>query len=255
MKALVRRPGPRLGEGIVTHLERRPVDVDLAHAQWSAYVTALEEAGWETVEAPPADESPDGVFVEDAVVVYEHVAVVARPGVESRRSETVGVEAALAELGYAVERIEEPGTLDGGDVLKIRDTVHVGLSGRTNAEGARQLRELLAPLGATVVEVPVEGVLHLKSAVTALPDGSILGHPPLVPEAFRREFVVVSEVSGAHVVLLRGGKVMLAADCPRTAELVAARGYDPVVVDISEFQKREGCVTCLSVRLRRAAYA
>jgi len=251
----VRRPSPRLGEGIVTYLERQPVDIGMAHAQWSAYVEALEDAGWETVEAPPADESPDGVFVEDAVVVYDHVAVVARPGIDARRSETVGVEAAIAELGYAVERIEEPGTLDGGDVLKIRDRVHVGLSGRTNMEGARQLRELLAPLGARVVEVPVQGVLHLKSAVTALPDGSILGHPPLVPEAFRHELVVVPERSGAHVVLLRGGKVMLAADCPRTAELVAARGYDPVVVDISEFQKLEASVTCLSVRLRRATYA
>jgi dimethylargininase len=254
VKALVRRPSPRLGEGIVTHLERRPVDVELARVQWRAYVRALEDAGWEAVEAPPADESPDGVFVEDAVVVFEHVAVVARPGVPARRSETVGVEAAVAELGYAIERIEEPGTLDGGDVLKIRDTVYVGLGGRTNAEGARQLRELLAPLGAKLVEVPVRGVLHLKSAVTALPDGSILGYPPLVPEAFRRHFVAVPEESGAHVVLLRGGKVMLAADCPRTAELISARGYDPVVVDISEFQKLEGCVTCLSVRLRRATY-
>jgi dimethylargininase len=255
VKALVRRPSPRLGEGIVTHLERQPVDVDLARAQWSAYVQALEDAGWETVEAPPADESPDGVFVEDAVVVYERIAVVTRPGVEARRSETVGVEEAVAELGYAVERIEEPGTLDGGDVLKTRDTVYVGLSSRTNAEGARQLRELLAPLAATVGEVPVAGVLHLKSAVTALPDGSLLGYPPRVPVALRREFVAVPEESGAHVVLLRGGKVMLAADCTRTAELIAARGYDPVVVDISEFQKLEASVTCLSVRLRRATYA
>ncbi|HEY2220319.1 MAG TPA: N(G),N(G)-dimethylarginine dimethylaminohydrolase [Gaiellaceae bacterium] len=254
MKALVRRPSPRLDEGIVTHLERRPVDVELARAQWVGYVQALENAGWETVEAPPADESPDGVFVEDAVVVFGHLAVLARPGVEARRSETVGVEAAVAELGYAIERIEEPGTLDGGDVLKIGDVVYVGRSGRTNADGARRLRELLAPLGATVVEVPVRRVLHLKSAVTALPDGSILGHPAIVPPAFR-DFVAVPEESGAHVVLLRGGKVMLAADCPRTAELIAARGYDPVIVDISEFQKLEGCVTCLSVRFRRAVPA
>jgi dimethylargininase len=254
VKALVRRPSPRLDEGIVTHLERRPVDVELARAQWVGYVQALENAGWETVEAPPADESPDGVFVEDAVVVFGHLAVLARPGVEARRSETVGVEAAVAELGYAIERIEEPGTLDGGDVLKIGDVVYVGRSGRTNADGARRLRELLAPLGATVVEVPVRRVLHLKSAVTALPDGSILGHPAIVPPAFR-DFVAVPEESGAHVVLLRGGKVMLAADCPRTAELIAARGYDPVIVDISEFQKLEGCVTCLSVRLRRAVPA
>jgi dimethylargininase len=255
VKALVRRPSPRLGEGIVTHLERRPVDVELARAQWAAYVEALEAAGWEAVDAPPADESPDGVFVEDAVVVYGHLAVVARPGVEARRAETIGVEAAVAELGYGIERIEEPGTLDGGDVLKIRDTVYAGLSGRTNAEGVRQLGEALAAHGAKVVEVPVEGVLHLKSAVTALPDGSILGFPPLVPGTFRAGFVAVPEPSGAHVVLLRGGKVLLAADCPRTAELIAARGYDPVVVDISEFQKLEASVTCLSVRLRHATYA
>jgi dimethylargininase len=253
VKALVRRPSPRLDEGIVTHLERSAVDVELARVQWESYVQALEDAGWETVEAPPADESPDGVFVEDAVVVFGHLAVVARPGVEARRSETVGVESAVAELGYAIERIEEPATLDGGDVLKIRDTVYVGLSGRTNAEGARQLHALLSPLGARVVEVPVRGVLHLKSAVTALPDGSIVGYPPLVPKAFP-QFVSVPEESGAHVVLLRGGKVLLAADCPRTAELIAARGYDPVVVDISELQKLEGCVTCLSVRLRRATF-
>jgi dimethylargininase len=255
VKALVRRPSPRLGEGIVTHVERRPIDVDLARAQWAAYVQALEDAGWEAVEAPPADESPDGVFVEDAVVVYGHVAVVTRPGVEARRSETVGVEAAVADLGYAVQRIAAPGTLDGGDVLKVHDTVYAGLSGRTNIEGVRQLQEALAPHGAKVVEVPVQGVLHLKSAVTALPDGSILGFPPLVPQAFRGDFVAVPELTGAHVVLLRGGEVMLAADCPRSAELIAARGYDPVVVDISEFQKLEASVTCLSVRLRRATYA
>ena len=124
-------------------------------------------------------------------------------------------------------------------------------SRRTNSDGARQLRERFAGAGATVIEVPVRRVLHLKSAVTALPDGSIVGYAPLVPPFFR-DFVAMPEKSGAHVVLLRGGKVMVAADCPRSAELIAARGYDPVIVDISEFQKLEGCVTCLSVRLRRA---
>ena len=209
---------------------------------------ALEDAGWEAVEAPPAADCPDGVFVEDAVVVFGDVAVVTRPGAPARRDELEGVAQAVADAGYTVERIEAPGTLDGGDVLKIRDTIYVGISGRTNVEGARQLRRYFA--NATVIEVPVQNVLHLKSAVTALPDGSIVGYAPLVPPFFR-DFVSMPEPSGAHVVLLRGGKVMVAADCPRSAELIAARGYDPVVVDISEFQKLEGCVTCLSVRLRR----
>jgi dimethylargininase len=253
VKALVRRPGPRLGEGIVTHVERRPVDVVQARAQWDGYVVALEKNGWETVEAPPADDAPDGVFVEDVVVVFGHVAVVARPGADARRIETAGAEQAVMELGYTVERILEPGTLDGGDVLKIRDRIYVGVGGRTNEEGARQLREVFALLGATVIKVPVRNVLHLKSAVTALPDGSVVGYAPLVPPYFR-DFVSMPEESGAHLLLLRGGKVMLAADCPRSAELIAARGYDPVQVDISEFQKLEGCVTCLSVRLRRTIY-
>src|SRR5204862_4617174 len=134
-------------------------------------------------------------------------------------------------LGYTVERIRSPATLDGGDVLKVGDTVYVGLGGRTNPEGAHQLRSILAPLGATVVEVPIGNVLHLKSAVTALPDGSIVGYPPLVPPSFS-DYVAMPEPSGAHLVLLGGGKVLLAADCPRSAELVAARGDDPVVVDI-----------------------
>src|SRR5207247_8994185 len=116
--------------------------------------------------------------------------------------------------GDTVERIEAPGTLDGGDVLKIRDTIYVGISGRTNVEGARQLRRYFA--NATVIEVPVQNVLHLKSAVTALPDGSIVGYAPLVPPFFR-DFVAMPEKSGAHVVVLCGGKVMLAADCPRSA--------------------------------------
>ena len=249
MKALVRRPSPRLGEGIVTYVERRPVDYALACEQWDAYVGALEDAGWKAIEVRRADDSPDGVFVEDAVVVFGDVAVVTRPGAAARRGELDGVAEAVAQLGYAVAWIEEPGTLDGGDVLKVRDAIHVGLSSRTNAEGARQLRRHFAEAGATVIEVPVENVLHLKSAVTALPDGSIIGYAPLVPPYFR-DFVSMPEESGAHVVLLRSGKVMVAADCPRSAELIAARGYDPVIVDISEFQKLEGCVTCLSVRLR-----
>jgi len=246
----VRRPSPRLAEGIVTNAEPRPVDVELAHEQWAAYVAALRAAGWETVEVPPADECPDGVFVEDVLFVYQDVAVVTVPGAPSRTPETDGVGELAAELGYSVERIRAPATLDGGDVLKIDAKVYVGVGGRTNAEGVRQLRAILEPLGATVTPVPTRDVLHLKSAVTALPDGSIVGHPPLVPESFA-DYVAVPEESGAHVVVLGNDRLLLAADCPRSAELFADRGYEPVPVDVSEFQKLDGCVTCLSVRLRR----
>ena len=248
MKALVRRPSPRLAEGIVTYVERRPVDAALAARQWEAYVEALRAAGWETVELPRADDCPDGVFVEDVLVVHDRLGIVARPGAEARLAELEGVMEAVAEFGLEAARIEAPGALDGGDVLQVGSTVYVGLTARTNAEGIDQLRAILAPRGADVVAVPVSRALHLKSAVTALPDGTVIGWPPIVddPSAFPR-FLEVPEEPGAHVVVLGGSKLLVAAGAPRTAELFAARGYEPVGVDIGEFEKLEGCVTCLSV--------
>jgi dimethylargininase len=249
--ALIRRPSPRLTEGIVTHIQRRPVDYALACTQWNGYVEALKDSGWATVEVAPADGCPDGVFVEDTMVIYKNVAVIGRSGASSRRAEVTDAAAVVDSLGLSINRIREPGTLDGGDVLKIGATIYVGQGGRTNGEGIGQLRDILTPLGAVVVAVPIQKVLHLKSAVTALPDGSIVGYPPLVDSpTFFPHFVPVPEESGAHVVLLGGGRLLMAADCPRTADLFTNLGYTPVPVDISEFQKLEGCVTCLSVRLR-----
>ena len=252
-RALVRRPGSRLAGGLVTHIERQPIDLSLALRQWHAYVRALEDNGWTTLEVPPADECPDAVFIEDTMVVYGTTAVIARPGADERKPETADAEKTIEELGYSINRIAALGTLDGGDVLKIGNIVYVGLGGRTNNEGIAQLRAILAPLGAEVVAVPLTRVLHLKSAVTALPDGTVIGFPPLVDDttAFER-FMAVPEESGAHVVLLDDVRLLMAADCPASAELVRGLGYEPVVVDISEFEKLEGCVTCLSVRLRNS---
>lgn len=250
-KALVRQPGPRLAEGIVTHIARQTVDLALANRQWSAYVGALEDAGWETIAVPPAPDCPDAVFIEDTVVVYKHVAIITRPGADSRRPEIAGAEQVIAALGFSLHRIRPPGTLDGGDVLKVADTIYVGCGGRTNGDGVAQLRRILEPFGATVIGVPISKVLHLKSAVTALPDGTIVGYPPLVDHrGLFPHFLTVPEESGAHVVALGEDKLLIAADCPASAELFADLGYTPVQVDISEFQKLEGCVTCLSVRLR-----
>jgi len=256
MRALVRRPSSRLAEGIVTHAERVAVDADRAARQWAEYVGALTAAGWHIIEVPPAEDCPDSVFVEDTMVVYGDLAVVSRPGAAARRPETRAAEATVAAAGYRIAPITEPATLDGGDVLKAGSTVYVGLTERTNAAGADQLAGYLEPLGATVVRVPTTKVLHLKSAVTALPDGRVIGYPPLVddPAAFA-EFLPVPEEAGAHVVLLGpddGGvhRLLMADGAPRSAGLFAELGYRPVVVDISEFEKLEGCVTCLSVRLR-----
>lgn len=249
--ALVRRPGPRLPEGLVEHIERVPVNLDRAISQWEGYVAALQEAGWETIEVPAADDCPDAVFVEDSVVMFRNVAVSTRPGAESRRPEPVGTREVVAGLGLSLNEIREPGTLDGGDVLKIGDTVYVGRGGRTNDEGVRQLRAILSPLGAQVVAVPVTTVLHLKTAVTALPDGTVIGPEHLVdhPSLFPR-FIPVPEPEGAAVVCLGGSRLLMSASAPRTAAMLTDLGYDVVAVEIDEFEKLEGCVTCLSVRVR-----
>ena len=249
--ALVREPGPRLAEGLVTHIDRVPVDVGLARSQWLAYVEAMADAGWDIIEVPAADDCPDSVFVEDAVVMFGPVAVITNPGADSRKPEVVAVESLVQDLGFPIEHIRPPGTLDGGDVLKVGEVVYVGRGGRTNADGVRELRRIVEPLGRTVIAVPLDRVLHLKSAVTALPDGTIIGYPPLVDE---RElfpmFRAMPEESGAHVVVLDEDTLLVATSCPKSEEILHELGYRTVAVDISEFEKLEGCVTCLSVRIR-----
>jgi len=251
MRALVRPTSRKLADGELTHLERVPVDIDLAEQQWANYCDALRTWGFDTITVSGADDDlPDEVFVEDAVVMFDDLAVLTSPGAETRRPETDAVGDTLGSLGIEVAALELPGTLDGGDVLKVDRTVYVGQGGRTNGEGIRQLRALLTPRGWTVVGVPVTKVLHLKSAVTALPDGTVIGFPDEVdhPEVFGR-FLPMPE-KGAAVVVLSEDTVLLAASVPKSAALIESLGYRVISVDISEFEKLEGCVTCLSVRIR-----
>ena len=255
LRAIVRRPSPRLADGLVTHIEKSPVDPGRALEQWQGYVDALSDAGWDIVEMPSADDCPDSVFVEDVLVVHENLAVVTNPGADERKPETEGVAEFARELGLEVARIEGPGTLDGGDVLRVATpestTMYVGLGARTNGEGVHQLASLMAPFGVRVQAVPVERALHLKSAVTALPDGTVIGWDPVVddPEAFPR-YEAMPEEGGAHVIRIGEDHLLMATSAPRTAELLRERGYTVTAVDISEFEKLEGCVTCLSVRVR-----
>jgi dimethylargininase len=240
-----------LPEGLLTHFERNEVDVDLATKQWHGYVDAMSGNGWDIIEVPGADDCPDAVFIEDTIVMFGGLAVISLPGAPSRQPETAAVKDMVARLGYELATIERPGTLDGGDVLKVGNTVYAGLGGRTNAAGIAQLAAHLEPKGATVVTVPITKVLHLKSAVTALPDGTIVGWPDAVDDtSVFPKFLATPEESGAHVVVLGDDRLLMAADCPLSADLYRSLGYRPVEVDIGEFQKLEGCVTCLSVRLR-----
>lgn len=248
---LVRRPSSRLAEGQLTHLERVPVDAGLASRQWRDYVDVFRARGWDVVEVEADEAQPDGVFVEDAVVVFDDLAVLGRAGAPSRRGEQATVREALRALEVEVAEIVSPGTLDGGDVLKIGRTVYVGASSRTNAEGIAQLAALLRPRGWEVATIPVTRVLHLKSAVTALPDGTVVGFAPLVDDAdLFSSFLPIPEEHGTAVVVLDERTVLMSSDAPATADIYRERGLEVVAVAISEFEKLEGCVTCLSVRLR-----
>lgn len=248
---MVRRPSPQLASGELTHLERVGVDAALAAEQWEQYVEAFRSRGWMVVEVDPADDHPDGVFIEDALVSFGDLVVLGRSGAESRRGEADTARSAVSALGLRLAGIEEPGTLDGGDVLKLGRTVYVGDSGRTNAAGIAQLRALLEPLGRSVVEVPVTKVLHLKSGLTALPDGTVIGVESLVddPGVFA-DFLPVPEAHGTAVVVMDPTTVIMSADAPRTSALLRERGLTVVTTPVTEFEKLEGCVTCLSVRLR-----
>ncbi len=250
--ALVRIPASNLDEAELTHIERLPVDKARADEQWDNYCAALVAEGWETVEVDAAPELADSVFVEDTVVLFGDLAVITSPGADSRRPEIEAVERTVRAIpGFTVERIQLPGTLDGGDVLKVDSTVYVGASSRTNAEGIRQLRALLTPHGYSVVGVPVSKALHLKSTLTALPDGTIIGDPALIDERnlFPR-FLPVPEPEGVAVVELSNESLLMSSAAPKTAAMLSSLGYRVVTVDIGEFEKLEGCVTCLSVRVR-----
>lgn len=238
---------------LVTFQERESVNFETALLQWLDYVETFRRHGWKIVEVEPADDCPDAVFIEDCVVFFGSTAVITRPGAVSRRLEIPAVERLVRTLGCSVTCIHGPGTLDGGDVLKVGKTVYVGSGSRSNSEGISQLRAVIEPLGFALTVVPTSKVLHLKSAATALPDGQIIAHLPSLDDDHPFRDVLPApghEINGAHVVLLGPNKVLMAGGCPLTRAALLERGLEVVEVDISEFIKLEGCVTCLSVRVR-----
>ena len=252
--AIVRPVSDAMQRCELTHLDRAPIDVALARAQHSAYVDALRRLGCAVHELPPAHELPDAVFVEDTAVVLDELAVLTRPGAASRRPEVPAMATALPRWRPCVS-IEAPGTLDGGDVLRIDRTLYVGRTPRSNADGIAMLAAAVAPHGYRVVAVPVRGCLHLKSAVTLVAPDTLLLNPGWVDPAhwpgLRRVEVDAREPNAANALGI-DGRVLMPASFPHTRQRMTAAGLDVVPVDASEVQKAEGGVTCCSVILRVA---
>ncbi len=247
--ALTRPVSLSLARCELTYQARQPIDIDRARAQHQEYELALREVGCSLVRLPEAAELPDAVFVEDLAFVLEEVAILTRPGVESRRPEGAAIEAALAPH-RPLRRIEPPGTLEGGDILRLGRTIYVGRSGRSNTDGIRQLRDRVAPFGYSVEAVPVRGCLHLKSAVTDIAPDRLLVNPRWVdPAVFGgMSWIPVAEGEAHAANALRvGGRVIYPAGFPRTLEVLVREGVDVRPVDVSEIQKAEGAVTCCSL--------
>lgn len=251
--AITREVSPRFEECELTHVERTPIDVELARLQHRAYVDALKALGCEVLELPPEQELPDSVFVEDTAVVFPELAVITRPGAVSRRPETESIARALAphsELAH----IREPATLDGGDVLVLGKNVYVGLSTRSNAEALSQLQDILGGYGYSLTGVPLRDCLHLKSAVTRVDDRTLLINASWVdPGCFAAADLIEvdpAEPSAANCLPL-GGAIVFPTTFPKTRVKLEERGYQIAPVDVSELAKAEGAVTCCSLIFNR----
>jgi dimethylargininase len=251
--ALTRDVSPSLARCELTHLSREFIDVERARAQHRVYEECLRSLGCDIRRVPEAPDLPDAVFVEDAAVVFDELAVVTRPGAPSRRDEVASVAEALTPHRKLVE-IEPPGTLDGGDVLVIGGSVFVGPSTRTNEEGVRQLAHAVAPHGYAVRSVTVRSCLHLKTAVTRVGPHTVLLNGDWVDAqafaAFDRIEVDGDEPWGANALEV-GGTVVYPAVFPRTRDRLLRHGLDVREVDVSELAKAEGGVTCCSLILQQ----
>lgn len=247
--AITRRVSRSITDCELTHVARAPIDRALARRQHAEYEGALESLGVRVVRLPELPDCPDAVFVEDAAIVLDEIAVLTRPGAASRRPEVDAMADALAPFRRTV-RIEGPATLDGGDVLRLGRTLYVGRTTRTSAEGIASLRSLVAPFGYDVREVSVAGALHLKTAVTQVGPDWILVNPVWVDpshfEGYDALTVDPDEPFAANAVLVNGGVIHSTA-FPRTHAMLRAHGVHVVGVDASELAKAEGGVTCCSL--------
>ena len=249
MIALTRAVSPAIAACELTHLERVPIDVERARAEHGVYERALATAGCIVQRVSSPDDLPDVVFIEDTAVVLNELAVIARPGAASRRGETVAVAETL-KAWRPIARIEAPGTLDGGDVLRVGKTIYVGVGGRTNEAGVEQLRALTASHGYRVRGVRFEGCLHLKTAATLAGEGLVLVNPHWVdPTVFHgvRVLAVDSREPFAANVLLVEGQVLHGEQFPETRRILETAGARVVSVPAMELAKAEGGVTCCCI--------
>lgn len=244
--AILRPPAPTFAAGITTAGLGRP-DYEKALAQHRAYGEALQQCGLELILLDADDRYPDSCFVEDTAIVMEELAILCRPGAASRRGEVAAVAEVLAEF-RPIATIKPPGTVDGGDVMRVGNHFYIGRSERTNAEGARQLAGILSDGGYTSSEIPVRGVLHLKTGVTHIGRNAFVAIDEFAGKFPSGPVIRIEEEEGYAANCLRAnGTLLMPAGFPRVRQQIAGLGYPILEVEMSEFRKMDGGLTCLSL--------
>jgi dimethylargininase len=251
--AIVRLPGANFEDGLTPGHLGRP-SYAKALAQHAAYCAALERCGLRVLTLEADSQHPDSTFVEDAAIVTPRSAILARPGAESRRGEVPAIRKALGRFFSAIRQIEAPGTLDGGDVCEAGNHFFIGLSHRTNEEGARQLAEFLAAGGfsSSVVDVRgIHGILHLKSGIACVGKNTLVAWESMAHLPHFRGYdliPVASEERYAANCVRVNDYVLLPSGRPRLESALTERGYKTLLLDMSEFEKMDGGLSCLSLR-------
>lgn len=251
--AITRQVSPAFANCALTHLARQPIDVNLARAQHRQYEDCLVALGCELDRLPAEPDLPDSVFVEDTALVLDELAIITRPGADSRKPETASIEKAL-EPHRKLHTIQAPGTLDGGDILRVGKTIYVGLSSRSNPAAIEQMESILQPYGYTVKGVAMRGCLHLKSAVTQVAQDILLINRDWVDASTFGQMQLIkvdaAEPSAGNALLV-GETIIYPASYPRTLKRLKERSIPVMTVDVSELAKAEGAVTCCSLIFRR----
>jgi len=249
-KAIVRKPGSNFCEGITTAHLGKP-DYKKALKQHAEYINALEKCNVAVTILPPHPQFPDSVFVEDTAVVTEKCAVVCRPGAQSRQGEEQSIEKVLSTYNHTIEHITPPGTLEGGDVLRAEDHFYIGLSSRTNKGGAEQLIEILVKYGYSGSSVSLKHLLHLKTGIAYIGRGVFLVAGELIhhPEFISQDHISVEdkEAYAANAIAVNDS-VLIPAGFPSTRKKIESAGFPVIEIDVSEFQKMDGGLSCLSLR-------
>jgi len=249
LTAITRAVSPALSECQLSFIPRQPIDLPKAVAQHHAYEKLLAQLGARVIALPAEPALPDSMFVEDPAIVLDEIAVIFPLGAESRRPEAPSIAAALQPF-RKLEYVQLPGMTEGGDILRLGRKLFVGLTARSNSEGIAQLSRIVAPYNYEVVAVPTPGCLHLKSAVTALDEHTLLANRAWFDVSFFPDYdwvdVDPAEPHAANALSFNG-TIIFPASFPRTRARIEARGFRVATLDISELQKAESGLTCSSL--------